>query len=105
MVQVGEASFFTYHPVVEAHVRVYAVLHEEARTAGGEGGRETSRKPERAFFQTRVMRLTNPNDELGGMMFLATPQVRPSIPSPILSNPLQSWAGLGWPGLAWAGLG
>ena len=25
MLQVGEASFFTYHPVVEAHVRLYAV--------------------------------------------------------------------------------
>ena len=47
-VQVGEASFFDYHPVVEAHVRVYGVLHEQARykmRGGGGGGgscRETS---------------------------------------------------------------
>ena len=26
--QVGEASFLQYHPIVEAHVRAYAVLHE-----------------------------------------------------------------------------
>ena len=121
--QVGEASFFDYHPIVEAHVRVYAVLHEEAKqrvhrlpesagpispgthksdeelsecSEGGVaccgGGNRTDSPPrdskesqgttssaagpsyERAFFQTRVMRLTNPNDELGGMLFLATPQ-------------------------------
>jgi hypothetical protein len=72
---VGEASFFTYHPVVEAHVRLYAVLHEEARTQGREfSATGAADAPDRAFFQTRVMRLTNPNDELGGMMFLATPQ-------------------------------
>lgn len=28
-----------------------------------------------ALFQTRVMRITNPNDELGGMLFLPTPQI------------------------------
>ena len=43
MLQVGEASFFTYHPVVEAHVRVYAVLHEEARTQGASGDLSVSR--------------------------------------------------------------
>ncbi|KAL1527977.1 hypothetical protein AB1Y20_009348 [Prymnesium parvum] len=59
---VGECSFFTYHPVVEAHVRVYAVLHEQSTEM-------------HALFQTRVMRITNPNDELGGMLFLPTPQV------------------------------
>lgn len=81
MFQVGEASFFNYHPVVEAHVRVYGVLHEEAQTRSvvedGSEDSETERPGgvERAFFQTRVMRLTNPNDELGGMLFMATPQV------------------------------
>ena len=140
MFQVGEASYFRYHPVVEAHVRVYAVLHEEiarverkgpnkgigsssdllaaaaaasrakadAAAAAGSGAgddgrvspepslREASQGDssfvsreksstfkegqegvqfERAYFQTRVMRLTNPNDELGGVMFLATPQI------------------------------
>lgn len=62
--QVCEASFFAYRPVVEANVRVYAVLHEQDPTSTN-----------RAFFQTRGMRLTNPNDELGGKLFLATPQV------------------------------
>ena len=142
MFQVGEASFFTYHPVVEAHVRVYAILHEEitrldksdaadpiagstncktdssrakslsnlvdapaAAAASALSGDHSQRRSvkrrasmpslnphlkataeeapnqppkwvhERAYFQTRVMRLTNPNDELGGMLFLATPQV------------------------------
>ena len=78
-------------------MRVYGVLHEEARTtarvsssperradggaeaasevSGSEASAEETRAPERAFFQTRVMRLTNPNDELGGVLFLATPQV------------------------------
>ena len=61
--RVAEASFGDYTPAVEAHVRLYAVLHE-------------GRDPEtRALFQTRVCRLTNPNDELGGFLFLATPQV------------------------------
>jgi len=82
MFQVGEASFFDYHPIVEAHIRVYGVLHEEARTHASAAETrdmaetsETEPTVERAFFQTRVMRLTNPNDELGGMLFLATPQV------------------------------
>ena len=76
MLQVGEASFFKYHPVVEAHVRVYGVLHEEQRMTTRDGPKhDAPQGPERAFFQTRVMRLTNPNDELGGMLFMATPQV------------------------------
>ncbi|GBG24824.1 Inward rectifier potassium channel 2 [Hondaea fermentalgiana] len=48
------------HPVVEAHVRVYAVFHET-------DGAET------VHFQTRYMRLQNPNDELGGVLFLSVP--------------------------------
>lgn len=60
----GEASYFSYHPMVEAHVRVYAVLHEQNQTSS-----------EVVLFQTRVMRLTNPNDELGGMLFMPTPQI------------------------------
>ena len=63
--QVGEASFFRYHPVVEAHVRAYAVLHE----------RKTGTGDDQALFQTRTVRLTSPNDELGGTLFLATPQL------------------------------
>lgn len=63
--QVAEASFFHYDPVVEAHVRAYAVLHE---TTGG-------KNKEQALFQTRVMRIVNPNDDLGGVLFLATPQL------------------------------
>ena len=45
---------------------------------------------ERAFFQTRVMRLTNPNDELGGMLFLATPQVSAAA-LPYASNALSPY--------------
>ena len=89
MFQVGEASFFEYHPIVEAHVRVYGVLHEEAHTrsstaeaserATSEASLSSISGAERAYFQTRVMRLTNPNDELGGMLFLPTPQVRSAL--------------------------
>jgi len=48
------------HPVVEAHVRTYSVFHET-------DGVHT------AHFQTRYMRLQNPNDELGGVLFLSVP--------------------------------
>ena len=46
------------HPVVEAHIRCYAVFHET-------DGKNT------ALFQTRFMRIQNPNDELGGVLFLS----------------------------------
>jgi len=48
------------HPVVEAHVRTYAVFHETDGT-------------DTVHFQTRYMRLQNPNDELGGVLFLSVP--------------------------------
>ena len=153
MFQLAETSYFSYEPVVECHVRVYAILHEEirmiqetgkvtekpkvgdneppegsaskpkavvdrrlleslppsvklgqhvelkrsrttalpgvgarrdrdappgrpgARRSKERGSTTSAPEMERAYFQTRVMRLTNPNDELGGMLFLATPQV------------------------------
>ena len=40
-----EASFFAYRPVVEANVRVYAVLHEQDPTSTN-----------RAFFQVSAWR-------------------------------------------------
>jgi len=48
------------HPVVEAHIRCYGALHETDGT-------------DTAHFQTRYMRLQNPNDELGGVLFLSVP--------------------------------
>mmetsp|Transcript_22350 Transcript_22350/g.35767 ORF Transcript_22350/g.35767 Transcript_22350/m.35767 type:complete len:518 (-) Transcript_22350:28-1581(-) len=48
------------HPVVEAHVRVYAVFHSTDGT-------------NRVNYQTRFMRLQNPNDELGSVLFLSVP--------------------------------
>lgn len=48
------------HPVVEAHVRLYAVFHE---TDGDDI----------VHYQTRYMRLQNPNDDLGGVLFLSVP--------------------------------
>ncbi|KAL3926984.1 MAG: hypothetical protein SGPRY_003038 [Prymnesium sp.] len=79
--KVGECSFFSYHPVVEAHVRVYAVLHEQSPEVWALHQlcfpSLTFVWPVQmhALFQTRVMRITNPNDELGGMLFLPTPQI------------------------------
>ena len=67
-------------------MRVYAVLHERMSSQHGKGvghssaaiGQEAAKESELgngiALFQTRVLRITNPNDELGGMLFLATPQ-------------------------------
>ena len=69
----GEASFFKYHPVVEAHVRAYAVLHEKTNSHATRG--KAGAATEHALFQTRTVRLTSPNDELGGVLFLATPQL------------------------------
>ena len=43
-------------------------------------------RQERALFQTRVMRLTNPNDELGGTLFLPTPQ--------LVSHQIDRWSPL-----------
>lgn len=71
--QVGEASYFHYHPIVEAHVRAYAVLHE--RTSANKQSSAARDSSDQALFQTRVLRITNPNDELGGMLFLPTPQL------------------------------
>jgi hypothetical protein len=74
-VQVAEVSYFKYKPVTEAHVRAYAVLHETHDPHAATGTVARPGEPEQALFQTRSVRLTSPNDELGGMLFLATPQV------------------------------
>jgi potassium inwardly-rectifying channel subfamily J protein 9 len=68
-------SYFKYKPVTEAHVRAYAVLHETHDPHAATGTVARPGEPEQALFQTRSVRLTSPNDELGGMLFLATPQV------------------------------
>ena len=52
-----------------------AIASRFALFADGVLHEQNDARTERAYFQTRVMRLTNPNDELGGMLFLATPQV------------------------------
>jgi len=52
---------FRKHQLCEAHVRVYGIQHAE--TTGG------------VKFQTRSMRLQHPDDELGGMLLLALPQL------------------------------
>merc|ERR1719424_1926177 len=52
---------FRKHQLCEAHVRLYSLQHVETS--------------EGVNFQTRAMRLSHPNDELGGMLLLALPQV------------------------------
>mmetsp|Transcript_61972 Transcript_61972/g.191919 ORF Transcript_61972/g.191919 Transcript_61972/m.191919 type:complete len:407 (-) Transcript_61972:5-1225(-) len=52
---------FRKHQLCEAHVRLYCVQHSET--------------PEGVTFQTRAMRLQHPDDELGGMLLLALPQI------------------------------
>jgi len=49
-----------HNPVVEAHVRCYAVNSESDGLS-------------KALFQTRHMRLQNPNDDLGSVLFLSIP--------------------------------
>ncbi|EDQ92304.1 uncharacterized protein MONBRDRAFT_30728 [Monosiga brevicollis MX1] len=51
------------NPLVECHVRLYAVLHREVEPHG------------KIFFQTHAMRLTHPADELGGVLLLVLPNV------------------------------
>lgn len=48
------SSSVSHNQLIEAHVRCYAIKHETT----GDGG-------EPIFFQQCVMRLSNPNDELG----------------------------------------
>ncbi|RMX67695.1 hypothetical protein DD238_001467 [Peronospora effusa] len=50
------------HQLVEAHVRMYAIRHDE------EFG-------ERYYFQSYPMRIQHPDDDLGGMLLLALPSV------------------------------
>lgn len=49
------------HQLIEAHVRLYCVQHAPSSTG--------------ICFQTRAMRLQHPDDELGGMLLLALPQL------------------------------
>ncbi|MGH7973933.1 MAG: hypothetical protein ACREBR_00305 [bacterium] len=67
-VQVYDAD--SSHPVVEAHVRLYAVLHNYHNTAvdGEQQQPHLRRSP-------LPMRIVFPNDELGGMLFTSVPTV------------------------------
>jgi hypothetical protein len=72
LVQIAEASFrgAKYHPTVEGHVRVVAILHETTQPDPSRNIPE-----EQLLFQTRLMRLMSPDDDTGAMLFLPTPQV------------------------------
>mmetsp|Transcript_80840 Transcript_80840/g.210610 ORF Transcript_80840/g.210610 Transcript_80840/m.210610 type:complete len:479 (-) Transcript_80840:90-1526(-) len=63
------------HQLIEAHVRLYCIQHSEAERG--------------VMFQTRAMRLQHPDDELGGMMLLALPQ--------LIVHRVDPWSPL-WPG-------
>merc|ERR1711879_336941 len=56
---------FRKHQLCEAHVRLYSIRHEDMEGVG----------VGRVCFQTRSMRLQHPDDELGGMLLPALPQL------------------------------
>ncbi|EGD80687.1 hypothetical protein PTSG_01277 [Salpingoeca rosetta] len=107
--QIGNNWYFLFqvcdlkkYALVEAHVRMYAIRH---RTVSS-GGRAVPRSsgpartisssssppldPTHVWFQSHAMRLTHPNDELGGMLLLSLPdQVLHRIDawSPLMPTP------------------
>lgn len=67
------------HPVVEAHVRLYCITHPTPENGGK--------------FGTKMMRIQNPNDDLGGVLFLSLPcHVMHNVDShsPLLPNDFAS---------------
>lgn len=86
------------HQLVEAHVRVYVIKHEvdpliaqtNSQLKKNDDGKHDEQKF-MSYFQTCTMRLSHPNDELGGMLLLCLPQLivhemnslSPIVPPPI----------------------
>jgi len=86
------------HQLVEAHVRVYVIKHEvdplisqtNSQLKKNDDGKSDEQKY-MSYFQTCTMRLSHPNDELGGMLLLCLPQLivhemnslSPLVPPPI----------------------
>ena len=86
------------HQLVEAHVRVYVIKHEVdpliVQTNSQFKKNDDIKRDEQkymSYFQTCTMRLSHPNDELGGMLLLCLPQLivhemnslSPLVPPPI----------------------
>ena len=86
------------HQLVEAHVRVYVIKHEvdpiisQTNSFTKKYDNEIKKEEEyTSYFQTCTMRLSHPNDELGGMLLLCLPQLivhemnssSPLVPPPI----------------------
>eukprot|EP00946_MAST-07B_sp_MAST-7B-sp1_P003694 g3694.t1 len=79
------------HQLIEAHVRCYAFLRKSAPPSDGVVGAKTGHPSDdqsceaqqvagmaprgRRRFMTKTMRLQHPDDELGGMLLLAVPQI------------------------------
>jgi uncharacterized membrane protein YgcG len=94
------------HQLIEAHVRCYAFLRplstgggsgsgSGGSGSGGGGSGSGSGSGKRRKFITKTMRLEHPDDELGGLILLAAPQIiahridhwSPLCP-PLMSDPL-----------------
>ena len=60
------------HQLIEAHVRCYAFLRPLLNTSIDSGAKRVGGKRK---FITKSMRLEHPDDELGGLVLLAAPQV------------------------------
>lgn len=85
------------HQLVEAHVRVYVIKHEidpvisQTSSYSKKNDIDTIEEKYTSYFQTCTMRLSHPNDELGGMLLLCLPQLivhemnptSPLVPPPI----------------------
>jgi hypothetical protein len=77
------------HQIIEAHVRLYAIRHVYDFFVDETTGRRVRNSEPTTLFQTSALRLSCPNDELGGMLLLAVPQVvvhRVDEWSPLISS-------------------
>jgi hypothetical protein len=89
------------HQLIEAHVRCYAFLRKRVAGPSGGGNAATSgeqkhqQRPQRRQFMTKTMRLQHPDDELGGMLLLAVPQ--------IVSHRIDHWSPLCPPEMSYGG--
>ena len=55
-------DLLSQYPIINAHVRMIAVFHEVTKNAP-------------ALWQTRVMRITRPDDQLGARLWLSVPNI------------------------------
>ena len=61
------------HPLVDAHVRMYAINHNPQYSAATTSAACDSNNDDHCAFDFQLMRISNPNDELGGKLYTSLP--------------------------------